>query len=186
LRQTQNAGVPEGGWVGGDAWFGSVASCVALSTELNVESTFILKQNESLFPKRPLMAVMRARHGERPAGHWVVMGTEISGVKLLAIAFAWSQSSTAFFISTVGTTGPAKESYRSSYEDEYGQKCSKLIRRPEIVDFIYRFLPVIDNHNKSRQHLLRLERKWPTKDCWFRLYTTLIGMSVVDLFFFPL
>jgi hypothetical protein len=182
LRQVQNSQVPVGGWVGGDAWFGSVASCVAVSKELSVESTFVVKQHVSLFPKAPLMAVLRARHGARPAGHWVVMTAEISGVKLLAIAFAWSQSSISFFISTVGTTAPASESYQSSFEDEYGNKCTKLINRPEIVDFIYRFLPLIDNHNKSRQHLLRLERKWPTRSCWFRLYTTLIGFSVVDLY----
>lgn len=168
--------------MGGDAWFGSVATCVALSKELDVESTFIVKNHQRLFPKRPLLAVMNARHGCRPAGHWVVMETKISGVSLLAIAFAWSQTSTAFFISTVGVTEPALESYHSSYEDEYGQRCTKLIERPEIVDFIYRFLPVIDNHNKSRQHLLKLEKKWPTKSCWFRLYTTLVGMSVVDLY----
>jgi hypothetical protein len=168
--------------VGGDAWFGSVASCVALSKELSVESTFVVKQNDGLYPKRPLMAILKARHGQRPAGHWVVMTTEINGVKLLAIAFAWSQKSISFFVSTVGTTTAALESYASNFEDEYGNTCSKLIRRPEIVDFIYRFLPVIDNHNKSRQHLLKLEKKWPTKDCWFRLFTSLVGFSVVDLY----
>lgn len=182
LRQVQNSGVPAGGWVGGDAWFGSIASCVAVSKELGVESTFVMKQNDSLYPKRPMMAVMKARHGNRPCGHWVVMSAEISGVRLLAIAFAWSQSSIAFFISTIGITAPAAQSYQSNFEDDFGRKCSKMIRRPEIVDFIYRFLPVIDNHNKSRQHSLALERKWPTKNCWFRLYTTLIGMSVVDLY----
>jgi hypothetical protein len=110
------------------------------------------------------------------------MTTEISGVKLLAIAFAWSQKSTAFFISTVGTTAPALQSYASNFEDKYGNTCTKFIRRPEIVNFIYRFLPVLDNHNKSRQHLLKLEKKWPTRDCWFRLFTTLVGLSVVDLY----
>ena len=183
LRQVANSNVrADGGWVGGDAWFGSVASCVAVWKELSVDSTFVVKQNDGLFPKRPLMAVMKARHGSRPAGHWVVMTSEISGVKLLAIAFAWSQKSTAFFISTVGTTAPALQSYASNFEDEYGNTCTKFIRRPEIVDFIYRFLPVIDNHNKSRQHLLKLEKKWPTRDCWFCLFTTLVGFSVVDLY----
>jgi hypothetical protein len=27
-----------------------------------------------------------------------------------------------------------------------------------------------------------LEKKWPTNDCWFRLFTTLVGFSVVDLY----
>jgi hypothetical protein len=45
-------------------------------------------------------------------------------------------------------TAPALESYSTNFDDEYGNTCTKLIRRPEIVDFIYWFLPVIDNHNK--------------------------------------
>jgi len=40
---------------------------------------------------------------------------------------------------------------------------------------------LIDEHNKQRQNLLNLERCWPTRDCWFRLVATLVGMSVVDM-----
>jgi hypothetical protein len=29
---------------------------------------------------------------------------------------------------------------------------------------------------------LKLEKKWPTKDYWFRVFCTLVGMSVVDLY----
>ena len=57
-----------------------------------------------------------------------------------------------------------------------------MIPRPDVCDFIFRFLPIIDNHNKLRQHHLALEKTWLTKKPWFRLYTTLIGMSVVDLY----
>jgi hypothetical protein len=181
LRQVRNSVVPKEGWAGGDAWFGSVASAVTLKNELSVESTFVIKNHTTLFPKRPLQAILRARHDTRPAGHWVVMKTKICDVDIIAIAYAWSQSSTAFFVSTCGVTAPAKESYNTSFEDEYGQTQTKTIPRPEICDFIYRFLPVIDNHNKSRQHLLGLERKWPTTCCWFRLFVTLVGCSVVDL-----
>jgi hypothetical protein len=31
-----------------------------------------------------------------------------------------------------------------------------------------------------RMSILNLERCWPTRDCWFRLMTTLTGMCVVD------
>ena len=59
---------------------------------------------------------------------------------------------------------------------------TKEIPRPDIADFLFCFLPIIDNHNKSRQHHLALEQSWQTRNCWFRLLTTLIGMSVVDLY----
>jgi hypothetical protein len=181
LRQVSRSEVPEGGWTGGDAWFGSIACCVTVKQVLNVESTFVIKNHTTLYPKRPLQAILKARHGTRPAGHWVVLTTKISGVDIIAIAYAWSQSSTAFFVSTVGTTAPARDCYCTNFEDEFGMVQSKLIPRPDICDFIFRFLPIIDNHNKSRQHHLGLERKWPTTCCWFRLFVSLVGFSVVDL-----
>ena len=47
--------------------------------------------------------------------------------------------------------------------------------------FLYEYLPLVDEHNKQRQSLLNLERCWLTNDCWFRLLTTVVGMSVVDM-----
>ena len=81
----------KGGWVGGDAWFGSVMSCVELAKEFGVYSTFILKGHTYMFPYTALHSVLVARHGDRPAGHWVTMATTIAGVQVIAIAYAWSQ-----------------------------------------------------------------------------------------------
>jgi hypothetical protein len=47
--------------------------------------------------------------------------------------------------------------------------------------FTFEYLPLIDEHNKKRQAVLGLERKWPTQCCWTRLIVTLIGMCVVDM-----
>ena len=68
----------------------------------------------------------------------------------------------------------------SSFEDEFGNVSHKTIDRPELCHFLYEYLPLIDEHNKQRQRLLALEKSWPTRDCWFRLLVTLVGMSVVD------
>ena len=48
------------------------------------------------------------------------------------------------------------------------------------ADLLYDFLPLIDEHNKQRQNILNLERCWPTRNVWFRLIVTIVGMSVVD------
>jgi hypothetical protein len=69
----------------------------------------------------------------------------------------------------------------SAFEDDWGRIQYKMLDRPRIAHFLYEYLPLIDEHNKQRQNLLNLERKWCTKDCWFRLVTTLVGMSVVDM-----
>jgi hypothetical protein len=64
--------------------------------------------------------MLRARHGSRIAGKWVVFSTTIADVPLIAIAYAWSQSNIAFILSTCGTTCAAEEMYKSSFEDEFG------------------------------------------------------------------
>ncbi|CAB9515559.1 unknown protein [Seminavis robusta] len=167
LRQVEDAQVVKNGWCGGDAWFGSVATCVELKKRFGVHSTFIVKNNKAFYPMEVLNAVLKARHGDKPAGHWVVMTTTIAGVDLLAIAYAWSQKGVSYFISSCGE--PSEIKYESKFEDEWGNTGSKLINRPKICHFIYEYLPLIDEHNKQRQNLLALEKCWQTKNPWMRI-----------------
>jgi hypothetical protein len=178
----EGAGLPEGAWVGGDSWFGSVLSAVAVMDKFGVHSTWVIKQNSDFFPMTVIHSIIKARHDKRPAGHWVVLRAKISAVQLLAIGYAWSQSSISYFISTCGSTFPATQSYTTHYEDEFGIIQTKQIPRPHLLEWVYDYLPIIDEHNKQRQSILNLERKWPTNNCWFRLLVTMVGMSVVDLF----
>ena len=57
-RQAENSKVVPGGWVGGDAWFGLINTCVELKSCLDVFSSFIVKQNTNYFPKRVLHALL--------------------------------------------------------------------------------------------------------------------------------
>ena len=182
LRQVNGAKVKEGGWVGGDAWFGSVMSCVEVRNQLNVHSTFIIKQNLSYYPLQVLQRVMKERHGKHPAGHWVTMRTVISGVPLTAIAYAWSQRGISYFITTTGNTVASPHFYEAKFEDEWGNATSRQLPRPDIIHFFYEYAPLIDEHNKARQSVLALEKRWQTRNPWFRLLITTIGMSIVDMF----
>ena len=38
----------------------------------------------------------------------------------------------------------------------------------------------VDNHNQRRQHELGLEEVWVTTDAYFRIFTTVIGITTVD------
>ncbi|KAL7554128.1 hypothetical protein ACHAWF_017536 [Thalassiosira exigua] len=181
LRQAENSKVEKGGWVGGDAWFGSVGSCVELKKVLGIHSTFIVKQNVNYFPMKVLHAVLVARYPQRPAGHWVVMKTTISGVNIFVMAYAWSQKGIAYMVSSCGTTVRHEKNYMSRFEDEFGNVSEKELPRPTVAHFVYEFLPLIDEHNKARQNYLALEKHWLTKCCWTRLVTTFLGMSIVDL-----
>ena len=73
LRMVEMFGVREGGWVCGDAWFGSIVTAVELYKRFGVHSTFIIKNNDNWYPRKPLLEILFARHGERVAGHHVVM-----------------------------------------------------------------------------------------------------------------
>jgi hypothetical protein len=181
LRLVEGAKIPKNGWVGGDSWFGSTTTAVEVMNKFGVHSSWIIKQNQVWFPMKPLFAVLKARYKDRPAGHWVTFQTKISGVDIIALAYAWSQRRISFILSTCGSTRPAEKMYMSYFEDDYGNVGSKEISRPELAHLLYDYLPLIDEHNKQRQKILGLERKWPTRNCWFRLLTTLMGMCIVDM-----
>ncbi len=181
LRLIENAQLPPGGWVGGDSWFGSTTTAVEVMKRFRVNSTWIIKQNQAWFPMKALYAILKARFKDRPAGHWVTMTANISDVNVIAMAYAWSQRGISYILSTCGSTEPSDKLYMSYFEDDFGNVGSKEVSRPKLAHLIYDYLPLIDEHNKQRQKILGLERKWPTRNCWFRLLTTLLGMCVVDM-----
>jgi hypothetical protein len=49
LRQVESAHLGANSWVGGDAWFGSVATCIEVYKQCGAHSTFIVKNNNQLF-----------------------------------------------------------------------------------------------------------------------------------------
>ncbi len=80
-----------------------------------------------------------------------------------------------------GSTEPSEKCYMSFFEDDYGNLGSKEVSHPKLAHLIYDYLPLIDEHKKQRQKILGLEMRWPTRNCWFQLLTTLIGMSLFDI-----
>ena len=182
LRLCNSANVAEGGWVGGDAWFGSIPCVVELMKKKGIFLTFIIKQNVQYCPLQVIQRIMRARNKDgRAAGRHAVMKATISGVDLFLLAYAWSNQRAAYIVSSCGTTVQHEKPYRTHFTDDYGNVTFKEIPRPSIAHFYFELCPLIDNHNKDRQGILGLEDCWPTKNPWFRLVTTMIGMSVIDL-----
>jgi hypothetical protein len=52
--------------------------------------------------------------------------------------------------------------------------------RPSIVSTYFESGNKIDRHNHARQFLLGLEKNWVTQNPWFRVCTTIIGMTITD------
>ena len=182
MRQVKNSKLRKGGWVGGDAWFGSVCCTFSLMKEFGIHSTFIIKNNSTWFLQRILISILKSRHGERIAGKWAVMVTYINEIKIIAMAYAWSMKGISFFVSSCGNTSPSLNTHKSQLEDDFGGVGFKELARPKLAEFIYEYLPLIDEHNKQRQNILNLEGSWPTKNCWLRLVLTTLGMSITDMY----
>ena len=56
----------------------------------------------------------------------------------------------------------------------------RKVDRPHVISSFFRDANGVDRHNHMCQLELALEKKWVTYNPWFRLATTLIGISVTD------
>ena len=78
------------------------------------------------------------------------MKLTIAEVELFVIVYAWPNKGSSVFVSTCGKIIRHADNYISNYWDEYRNVCSKEIARPAIAHMLYKFLPSINEHNKSR------------------------------------
>jgi hypothetical protein len=128
-----------------------------------------------------LHTVLKGRLGTNAAGYWVSMTSRSGSVKLLTLAYDWSQNGVSYLLLTCGSTHQSSVIYESSFEDEFGNIISKFLPIPQISHFLYKYAPLIDEHNKQRQSVLGLEWKWPNWCCWTHIVVTLTGMCIVDM-----
>ena len=85
-------------------------------------------------------------------------------------------------ISSCGTIVTHEIPYQSHFTEDYGNVTFKEIPCPSVAYFYFELCLLTDNHSKDRQCIFGLEDCWPTKNPWFRLITTLLGMSAVDIY----
>jgi len=104
----------------------------------------------------------------------------IAGEPVTVMVYAWSNSSVTYLVTNCDTTTTHPIPYCTKFIDEHNEAFHD-VDCPSVAHFIFQFLPLIDEHNKQRQGILGLERKWLTKNCWNRVVTTLLGQSVVDM-----
>ena len=119
------------------------------------------KNNKKFYPMAALHAVLKARHGDRPAGHWVVMTTTIADVKVIAMAYAWSAKGVSYFVSTCGSTQPSPYKYIAKFEDDWGHAATKEIQRPMLAHFLFELLPLIDEKRVRETSKLSTFHGWP-------------------------
>jgi hypothetical protein len=59
IHQVEGANVVPGGWVCGEAWFGSIVTVVEVEKRRNVKSTWIINSNHSFYPMEALYVIMK-------------------------------------------------------------------------------------------------------------------------------
>ena len=162
----------------GDSWFGSVktAANVARSGHHGI---FIVKTAHSRSPKKFLEETM----ADMPGGTWIVLEgrAEKEGVDLVSLGYKYNCKKVLTFVFTkgAGKTSPGKP-YQARFPDIYGNVCVRHVARPQVVSCFFEYSNKIDLHNQARQYEVALEKKWVTQDPYFRLYTSILGMTVVD------
>ena len=113
----------------------------------------------------------------------VLHGEHSFGIDLIAVGYKYNKKTVLNFVCTTGAGCTADGiPYEMKWTDECGNVNVRKVPRPEVISKFFQYSNSVDTHNHLRQSCLRLEKKWVTTDCWFRLMTTLIGITTVDTF----
>ena len=139
----------------------------------------VLKNGHSRYPKAYIAAALKGK----ASGTQIVLTATVDGVDLVAVGWKQNRESNLFFIMTRGLCSTRPDSSKphvQTWIDANGNRCDRAIPQPEVASLYFEGNNVIDVHNQNRQGTLALEKKWQTQDCWFRLFTTLVGMCTVD------
>ena len=157
----------------GDSDFGSLQSAYGLAKE-NKGCIFNVKTAHSMLPKKQIEEQLKGC----AAGSSVVWTTEIDGIRFNCIGYKYARSKKLqMFITTVGEVTCDWKPYIAKFKDSHGKTISRAIPRPKVLSVAYTLLNRVDVHNQGRQDLIRLERTWETRNCWFR--NLCFGLGVI-------
>jgi len=73
-----------------------------------------------------------------------------------------------------------KSPYLAKWTDKNGNRLERRIARPQVCSLFFENNNKNDIHNQMRQYELRLEKCWVTFDGYFRIITTLLGITTID------
>ena len=163
--------------VRGDSWFAGVY-CAEQMAAMGFEFGGPVKTNHKGFPKDEIEEKMK----HWPSGSQLVLECMTpSSVKLIAVGYKYNAKKVLCFVFTANCapTLPG-EPYTARFPDTHGNVVHRAVPRPQVISEYFSMSNVIDAHNHARQHELGLEELWVTKDCWFRIDTSFIGITVID------
>ena len=119
-----------------------------------------------------------------PGGTWIVLEVEdgATGIDLVCISYKYNKKKVLTFVLSKGAGSTLEgEPHEARFPDRFGNVCIRHVARPQVVPNFFKYCNVIDLHNQVRQFDLALEKMWVTQNGYFRLYATMLGMTVTDL-----
>jgi hypothetical protein len=180
----------------GDSFFASAAVANAMKRGVAAKDDSLgfsmsfggpVKLSRRDFPKKYIEDLME----DFPAGTRVVLEGQYKGQvgeanALVAIGYKCNLKKILCFVFTGDCSTRPERPYIARFRDEHGNLATREIPRPACVSQYFEFSPKVDNHNQVRQHELALEKHWIPKSqergaCWSRIWTTFIGITVVDM-----
>ena len=161
----------------GDSWFGSVKIAAEIAKQ-DQNCCFNVKTSTKHSPKKWLDETMK----DYPGGTWVTLKGTFNDTSLYFIGYKYNKRKVLTFVFTpgAGTIQKSDKPYEARYPDNYGNLHVRKVPRPDVLSTYFSYCNAIDVHNQSRQHDLALEECWVTGDPYFRLCTTMIGITVTD------
>ena len=165
----------------GDAYFGSVRTAVAVNKQFNVHFLGVVKQYSANYPKEDIVSALEGK----PAGTKIVLTTTVRGVRLVAIGYNQKKNDTVCLLMTEGAASTMDDPRRprvQKFLDKYRNVCVRRVNRPKALNEYYRYCGLIDDHNRLRQGYLQLEKKWLCKSGFARIFSTIVGMNLVDTY----
>ena len=173
--------------VAGDSWFASVRT----AEELGKNGLYFIgdiKTGTKRFVSRDSLNAATARDN----GAWATWISELKlGGDVTMPVYAVSHrrgESIHGFVSTCGTTLPGHSHYAYFEDDEeramgHIEDFELSRNSPRVLNDFTLAQPTIDRHNRYRQHILAMEKRFVTNNFSFRFFTTMYGMLVTNCFF---
>jgi hypothetical protein len=81
--------------------------------------------------------MLKEQFKDQPAGYWVTWATDFYGMKLIALAYAWSHIVVSYILSTCGSKEPSGRCYMSYIEVDFRNVGSKEVSYRRLAHLIY-------------------------------------------------
>ena len=156
-----------------DSWFCSMKTQMALADKWGTHVIGCIKTGHAGFPAE----AMRWTLAGMTRGEHVVFKLEGSDTW----AIGWSDVHYKLYLATCGETTPGTPAAKKRQRGD-GRNFRIEIQRPKVIAEYAENMGRVDLHNRYRQGMLKLHKRWRTNTWQTRMQNEIFGMTLVDSF----